>query len=397
MKQHSWLKHTIEMAYYYKLGSIPPKRHTQFRKTDGSLYYEELVSSIGFSGIYSNLYHNIPPTRVKEVGPVEPFSPIIAKDYPLRHTHLNTSGVAETGRDFLDARKAMLTNKDVTLSICNPSEKEMDYYYKNGEADEILFIQSGTGTLFSQFGILPIQKGDYVVIPRTTIYKLKWEAEPVKLLIIETAGPVETVSRYRSKLGQLLEHSPYCERDIHPPQALVESSKSEVLIKIKKRGFLHHYLYDYDPFDVVGWDGFLYPYTTSIYDFEPITGRLHMPPPIHQHFQATNLVICSFVPRMFDYHPQSIPAPYNHSNIDSDEVLYYVEGNFTSRKGIDVGSFTLHPGGIPHGPHPGTMEKSIGAKETKEYAVMIDTFNPLDVTEEALKYNDENYPMSWTE
>jgi len=316
------------MSYYYKLGSIPPKRHTQFRKTDGSLYHEELVSSIGFSGIYSNLYHKIPPTRIKEMGPVEPFSIPIVKDYPLRHTHLNTAGAGETGKDFLDARKAMLTNSDVTLSICNPSEKDMDYYYKNGEADEVLFIQSGTGTLYSQFGVLPVKKGDYVVIPRTTIYKLTWEAGPVKMLIIETAGPVETVSRYRSKLGQLLEHSPYCERDIHPPQALVESSKDEVLVKIKKRGFINHYLYDYDPFDVVGWDGFLYPYTTSIYDFEPVTGRVHMPPPVHQHFQATNMVICSFVPRLFDYHPLAIPTPYNHSNIDSDEVLFYVDGNF---------------------------------------------------------------------
>jgi len=385
------------MAFYYKLGSIPPKRHIQFRKTDGSLYYEELVSSIGFSGIYSNLYHKNAPTRVKEIGPVEPYRPKIVEDYPLRQTHLKTSNVEFTGTDFLSARKPMLTNKDVTLSICNPSDLTMDYYYKNGEADEVLFIQSGSGTLTSQFGILPVKKGDYVVIPRTTIYTLVWDG-PVKLLIIETSGPIETVSRYRSELGQLLEHSPYCERDIHPPVAMnAETTNGDILMKIKKRGNLHSYIYDYDPFDVIGWDGFLYPYTMSIYDFEPITGRIHMPPPIHQHFQSRNLVICSFVPRLFDYHPLSIPVPYNHSNIDSDEVLFYVEGNFMSRKGIDTGSFTLHPGGLPHGPHPGTVEKSIGAKETKEYAVMIDTFNPLEITEDALEYNDEAYPMSWTE
>lgn len=385
------------MAFYYKLGSIPPKRHIQFRKTDGSLYYEELVSSVGFSGIYSNLYHKNAPTRIKEIGPVEPFRPKIVEDYPLRQTHLKTSNVEFTGTDFLSARKPMLTNKDVTLSICNPSDLTMDYYYKNGEADEVLFIQSGSGTLTSQFGILPVKKGDYVVIPRTTIYTLVWDG-PVKLLIIETSGPIETVSRYRSELGQLLEHSPYCERDIHPPVAMnAETTNGDILMKIKKRGNLHSYIYDYDPFDVIGWDGFLYPYTMSIYDFEPITGRIHMPPPIHQHFQSRNLVICSFVPRLFDYHPLSIPVPYNHSNIDSDEVLFYVEGNFMSRKGIDTGSFTLHPGGLPHGPHPGTVEKSIGAKETKEYAVMIDTFNPLEITEDALEYNDEAYPMSWTE
>ncbi len=386
------------MAYYCKRGKVPPKRHIQFRKEDGSLYFEELVSSIGFSGIYSNLYHINAPTRVKEVGPIEEYKPAIVKDYPLRQTHLNTSKVKTTGKDFLEARKTMLMNDDVAISICHPESKSMDYYYKNGEADEVIFVHEGSGTLYSQFGELPVKIGDYVVIPRTTIYKIEWDSMPVKLLIVETAGPIETVSRYRSELGQLLEHSPYCERDIHPPETLQPiDEKGEYLVKIKKQGHLYHYIYDYCPFDVVGWDGFLYPYFTSIYDFEPVTGRIHMPPPIHQHFQANNMVICSFVPRLFDYHPQSIPTPYNHSNIDSDEVLYYVEGDFMSRKGIERGSFTLHPGGLPHGPHPGTVEKSIGMKETKEYAVMIDTFRPLFVTEEGLQYNDENYPMSWTE
>ncbi|MDW8297395.1 MAG: homogentisate 1,2-dioxygenase, partial [Raineya sp.] len=220
----------------------------------------------------------------------------------------------------------------------------------------------------------------------------------VRLLIMEAMGPIETVKRYRNELGQLLEHSPYCERDIHPPQELItETEKGEYHVKIKKGGFLHHYVYEHSPFDLVGWDGFLYPYTFSIYDFEPITGRIHMPPPVHQTFQCSGAVVCSFVPRLFDYHPLAIPAPYNHSNIDSDEVLFYAEGEFMSRKGIDRGSFTLHPGGLPHGPHPGTVEKSIGAKETHEYAVMIDTFRPLYLTEEALAFVDEKYPMSWTE
>jgi homogentisate 1,2-dioxygenase len=387
------------MAYYYKLGKIPPKRHTQFRQPDGSLYAEELVSSKGFSGIYSNLYHINPPTRIKQVKDPVPFGTKVAKDYPLLQTHLNTSGIKTTGKDFLDGRKVMLMNDDVSLAICMPENKNMDYYYKNGESDEVLFVHDGSGYLYSQFGKLPVQKRDYVVIPRTTIYRLEWDQDqPMRLLVIESAAPIETVSRYRNELGQLEEHSPYCERDIHPPQELVtEEEKGEYLIKIKKGGFLHQYVYDYSPLDVVGWDGFLYPYTISIHDFEPITGRIHQPPPVHQMFQAHNFVICSFVPRLFDYHPEAIPAPYNHSNIDSDEVLYYVEGDFMSRKGIDRGSFTLHPGGLPHGPHPGTVEKSIGAKETEEYAVMVDTFRPLKITEAALEYLDKNYPMSWTE
>ena len=386
------------MAYYTKLGNIPPKRHIQFRQEDGSLYSEELVSSKGFDGIYSNLYHVHPPTRVKAVSKPVPFAPKMAKDNSLMQTHLNTSKVGVTGKDYLDARKYYLKNDDVALALCNPSDRQMDYYYKNAEADEVIFVHDGSGHLVSQFGKVEVRQGDYVVIPRTTIYKFEWKDEPIRLLIIESAGPVETVNRYRNRMGQLLEHSPYCERDIRPPSELVTvDEKGEYLMKIKKGGYMHDYLYDISPFDVVGWDGCLYPYAISIHDFEPITGRVHQPPPVHQMFQAHNYVICSFVPRLFDYHPLAIPAPYNHSNIDSDEVLYYVEGNFMSRKGIDRGSFTLHPGGLPHGPHPGTVEKSIGAKETEELAVMVDTFKPLFLTQDALEFLDENYPMSWTE
>jgi homogentisate 1,2-dioxygenase len=384
--------------YYYRLGNIPSKRHTQFRQPDGSLYKEELVSSEGFSGIYSNLYHIHPPTRIKEVKAPEKFRTKRIDDYALRQTHLNTSKVGETGDDYLTARKTLLINNDCALSICSPKKRTMDYFYKNAEGDEVIFVHDGKGTLTSQFGKLEIKQGDYVVIPRTVIYKLDFEQGPLRLLIIESASPIETVKRYRNQLGQLLEHSPYCERDIRPPHELVtDSTKGDFLIKIKKQGYLHHYLYDHSPLDLVGWDGFLWPYAFSIHDFEPITGRIHQPPPVHQTFQAHNFVICSFVPRLFDYHPLAIPAPYNHSNIDSDEVLYYAEGNFMSRRGIDRGSFTLHPGGLPHGPHPGTVEKSIGAKETHEIAVMIDTFHPLHLTEDALPYLDQNYPMSWTD
>jgi len=386
------------MAYYYKLGKIPPKRHTQFRQSDDSLYKEELVSSQGFSGIYSNLYHIYTPTAVKAIEQPLPISVKIAENYPLQQTHLNTSQLGHTGQDFWDARKILLVNNDVAVGVCNlPKEAKMEYFYKNAEADELFYVHDGEGYLYSQFGKLHIKKGDYVVIPRTTIYRLEW-IEDIRLLIVESFSPIETVKRYRNQLGQLLEHSPYCERDIHPPQELVtDDAKGEYLLKIKKQGYLHQYIYGHSPMDLVGWDGFLYPYTFSIYDFEPITGRIHQPPPVHQTFQAHNFVICSFVPRLFDYHPLSIPAPYNHSNIDSDEVLFYAEGHFMSRKGIDRGSFTLHPGGLPHGPHPGTVEKSIGAKSTEEYAVMVDTFRPLLLTQDALEFLDKNYPMSWTE
>jgi len=289
-------------------------------------------------------------------------------------------------------------NNDCSISICSPKNRKMDYFYKNAEGDEVLYVHDGKGTLTSPYGKLDLRQGDYIVIPRTVIYKLEFEEGPLRLLIIESAAPIETVKRYRNDLGQLLEHSPYCERDIRAPYDLItDKSQGEFLVKIKKEGFLHNYVYDYSPLDVIGWDGFLWPYAFSIHDFEPITGRIHQPPPVHQTFQARNFVICSFVPRLFDYHPLAIPAPYNHSNIDSDEVLYYAEGNFMSRRGIDRGSFTLHPGGLPHGPHPGTVEKSIGAKETHELAVMIDTFRPLHLTDQSLEFLDKNYPMSWTD
>lgn len=384
--------------FYHKLGSIPPKRHIQFRKPDGNLYAEEVVGSEGFSGIYSTLYHNHPPTRVKAVLESLPYQRKLIAEYSLRQTHLNTSNVESTGDDFLTARRVLLANNDCAISICSPVQRKMDYFYKNAEGDEVVFIHDGRGTLISPFGKLEVRQGDYVVIPRTVIYKFEFEDGPLRLLIIESASPIETVKRYRNQLGQLLEHSPYCERDIRPPMELVvDNTKGEHLLKIRKQGFIHQYLYDYSPLDLIGWDGFLWPYAFSIHDFEPITGRIHQPPPVHQTFQAHNFVICSFVPRLFDYHPLAIPAPYNHSNIDSDEVLYYAEGNFMSRRGISRGSFTLHPGGLPHGPHPGTVEKSIGAKETHELAVMIDTFRPLYITEDALPFLDKNYPMSWTD
>lgn len=387
------------MAYYFKLGKIPPKRHTQFRQPDGSLYKEELVSSKGFSGIYSNLYHIHNPNNVKSIGKSTAYNWEPAKEYGLKQTHLKTSGVTTTGVDYLDARKMLMMNNDVMMGICSPEQRKMEFFFKNADGDELIYVHDGEGVMFSQFGKLEVRKGDYIVIPRTTIYRFEWKEDgPLRLLVIESKGPIETVKRYRNELGQLLEHSPYCERDIRPPGELMTvSEKGDFLVQIKKGGMLHPYTYGHSPMDIVGWDGYLYPYAFSIYDFEPITGRIHQPPPVHQTFQAWGFVICSFVPRLFDYHPLAIPAPYNHSNIDSDEVLYYAEGEFMSRKGIDRGSFTMHVGGLPHGPHPGTVEKSIGAKATEEYAVMLDTFKPLYVTKQGLDFVDPEYPMSWEE
>lgn len=384
------------MPYYTRLGQIPPKRHTQFRQPDGSLYKEELVSSYGFSGIYSNLYHIYAPTEVKEVGPVSPYAYDFDTGYGLKQTHLKTSIMGQTGTDYVNGRLPLMGNRDVTLFVLHSENFFMPYYYKNAEADEVIFVHEGSGILASQFGNVEFRPGDYIVIPRTTIFQIRPEPGKIRFMITESFSPVETVNRYRNDMGQLLEHSPYCERDIRPPFEIAPiEAKGDYLVKIKKGMAIHDYIYGTSPFDVVGWDGCLYPYALSIHDFEPITGRIHQPPPVHQTFQGHNFVICSFVPRLFDYHPLSIPAPYNHSNIDSDEVLYYVEGNFMSRRGIDVGSFTLHPGGLPHGPHPGTVEASIGAKETHELAVMVDTFKPLFLTRQALHFLDANYPYSW--
>lgn len=388
------------MAYYYKLGEVPHKRHTQFRQPDGSLYAEQLVGTLGFSGVSSLLYHINPPTQISRIGEPKPFAPKRAEGVKLAPQHLRTVEVNAAGPDYLSARKTMLFNNDVAISLCNPSEQEMDYYYKNAQADEVVFVHDGTGDLLTQMGRIPFGPGDYLVIPRTVIHKFRFDKgeNQVRLLVIESFSPIETPRRYRNHFGQLLEHSPFCERDMRPPVELnTETGPGERLVQVKKEGELHQFYYNFSPFDAVGWDGYFYPYAFNIKDFEPITGRIHQPPPVHQTFEAHNFVICSFVPRLFDYHPLSIPAPYNHSNVDSDEVLYYVEGNFMSRKGVDRGSFTIHPGGIPHGPHPGTVEASIGKKETEEYAVMVDTFKPLHLTVDALPYLDENYPMSWNE
>ncbi len=386
------------MPHYYSLGNIPHKRHTQFRQENGTLYSEQLFSTEGFSSDYSLLYHIYPPTQIiRSEEPVD-VSPKAAHDNILKHRSFQGFKVKPEA-DYLKSRKIVLFNNDVQLSLASPTKSfNEDIFYKNADADEVIFIHEGTGTLHTQYGQIPFGYGDYVVVPRGTIYQISFDSPENRLFIIESFGPIQFPKRYLSKYGQLLEHAPYCERDIRKPQDLKPiDKKGEFLIQVKKKGLLYPIWYGNHPFDVVGWDGCDYPYAISIHDFEPITGRVHQPPPVHQSFDGHNFVICSFVPRLFDYHPQSIPAPYNHSNIDSDEILYYVDGDFMSRKHVTRGMITLHPAGIPHGPHPGTVEKSIGAKETKELAVMVDTFHALKMTVEAAEIEDENYIMSWAE
>lgn len=381
--------------HYHSLGSIPHKRHTQFRKTDGTLYSEQLFSTEGFSSIYSLLYHNHPPTMITQIGDPVPVGPKTIHDKQLKHRSLKGFHIAPED-DFLDSRKPVLVNQDCKIILAAPRKSMTDYFYKNADADEVIFVHVGTGTLKTMYGNIRFGYGDYLVIPRGTIYQMEFETEDNRLFIVESTSPVEIPARYRNDSGQFEEHSPFCERDIRKPETLItHDEKGYFLLHIKKQDNLYPYHYKAHPFDVVGWDGFLYPYAFSIHDFEPITGRLHLPPPIHQTFQTRGFVICSFVPRMYDYHPLSIPAPYNHSNIDSDEVLYYVDGDFMSRKHVEKGQITLHPGGIPHGPHPGTVEKSIGKKETHELAVMVDTFKPLLMTDHAVGIEDPDYCLSW--
>jgi homogentisate 1,2-dioxygenase len=385
------------MPHYHTLGTIPHKRHTQFRQADGSLYSEQLFSTEGFSNDSSLLYHCHPPTEIIRTD--EPYDATagIAEEKMLKHRSFEGFRVRPE-KDFLRSRKAVLVNSDCHIVLAAPQQSMEDYYYKNADADEMIFVHEGSGVLKTMYGDLAFGPGDYLVIPRGTIYQATFLGPENRLFIVESFSPIRYPKKYLSPYGQLLEHSPYCERDIRPPNGLTSrDEKGDFLIRTKKKGKVYGIHYGYHPFDVVGWDGCCYPFAFSIHDFEPITGRVHQPPPVHQTFEAHNFVVCSFCPRLFDYHPLSIPAPYNHSNIDSDEVIYYVDGDFMSRKNVTRGMITLHPGGIPHGPHPGTVAKSIGAKETKELAVMIDTFHPLMLTTQALEIENPGYTMTWAE
>lgn len=383
------------MPFYSKLGNIPHKRHTVFKKEDGTCHYEQLFGTEGFSGMSSLLYHVNRPTQVKACGKIVDLSPKIADDKNLKSRLLKGFEIPSTD-DYLTSRITVLVNNDCYISLAAPKKSLRSYFYKNADADEVLFIHKGTGSLRTMMGNIKFSYGDYLVIPRGIIYQIDFDSEDNRLFIVESFDPIYTPNRYRNKFGQLLEHSPFCERDIRTPENLeCYDEEGDFLIKIKKEDVLHQFTYATHPFNVAGWDGYNFPYAFSIHDFEPITGRVHMPPPIHQTFQTSAFVICSFCPRLYDYHPEAIPAPYHHSNIDSDEVLYYVDGDFMSRNDIEQGHITLHPAGIPHGPHPGAMERSIGQKETRELAVMVDTFKPLKITQQALDIENPDYFKSW--
>ena len=381
------------MPFYQKRGDIPTKRHTQFRDDTGNLYWEELISRKGFSHMYSNVYHVYPPTSVEAVGELKKYN-LKAVDQTHRHHHIRTANVESDG-DAISSRIPLFFNSDVVISKAHVKDS-MKSLYRNGNADEVLFIHTGSGTFKSNFGNMALTAGDYLVIPRGVIWQIDVK-EDMRILVTESSSPIETPTRYRNKFGQLLEHSPYAERDIRTPEFVGPVDDSPIDVEVKLRHGIQTYGYQHHPFDIVGWDGYYFPYIFNINDFMPITGKIHQPPPVHQTFQANGFVICSFVPRPFDYHDQSVPAPYAHSNVDSDEIIYYVEGNFMSRKGIDEQSISYHPMGLPHGPQPGKIEESLGAKETNELAIMIDTFKPLNMTEAALNVDDEDYPYSWIE
>ena len=383
------------MPFYRHLGKIPHKRHTVFRQPNGELYHEQLFGTIGFDGMSSLLYHLQPPTKVNEILGKKDISPVIEVDKNMQMRAFKGFDVPEIN-DLIDSRIPVLTNSDVTLHLSRPTNLTENYFYKNVDADEVIFIHEGKGKLRTQVGNIDFSYGDYLVIPRGMIYQMNFENVNNRHFIIESRHPIYTPKRYRNWFGQLLEHSPFCERDLRTPDGLeTHDEKGEFIVKIKKEGILYDYSYASHPFDVIGWDGYNYPYAFSIHDFEPITGRVHQPPPVHQTFETSAFVICSFCPRLYDYHPEAIPAPYNHSNIDSDEVLYYVDGDFMSRNDISKGQITLHPSGIPHGPHPGAYERSIGKTKTEELAVMVDTFKPLKLTKQAVEIEVKDYYKSW--
>ena len=379
------------MPFYQKHGKLPDKRHIQFRDDDGNLYWEELISRKGFSHIYSNVYHLNPPTAINKVGDIDPIQ-LDAQDQEHRHHHIKTRNLNSKG-DAISARVPLFFNSDVILSKAIVDDS-MEYLYRNGHHDECLFVHGGKGTLRTNFGSLLLSQGDYAIIPRGVIWQLDVK-KSLELLIAETVGPIQTPDRYRNELGQLLEHAPYSERDLRTPILESPISGGPIQVKVRLIQGIQSYEYQHHPFDVVGWDGYFYPWVFNVNDFMPITGKVHQPPPVHQVFEAPGLVICNFVPRLFDYHPEAVPAPYAHSNVDSDEILYYVSGDFMSRKGMEAGSITYHPAGLPHGPQPGKIEASLDLNEANEIAVMIDTFKPLKITTNVIEIDDSHYPLSW--
>src|SRR5262245_32840462 len=380
---------------YVSLGDVPAKRHAQTRR-DGTLLTEEVLGYEGFSGNESILYHLHSPCRLSEVGS---FAPIRREEWvPDAHVHrLADANPIASGGDPVFGRELLMFNGDLEVSVCKPTEP-MAGFHRNGEGDEVVYVHRGSGVLRTMFGPVSYREKDYVVIPRGTTHRWEPDAGEQFWMCFHTPGEIETPNRYRNRYGQLLEHAPFSQRDFRPPSALAtHRERGEHLVKVRVRGGYQDYVLDYHPLDVVGWDGYVYPYTFNIADFEPKAGRLHQPPPAHQNFQGPNFVICSFCPRMLDWDDQAIVLPYHHSNVQSEEMIYYVDGQFGSRKGVDIGAITLHPSGLPHGPQPGLVEKSLGAKETKELAVMCDTFRPLKLTTLSRDLDDPSYAYSWYE
>ncbi|MEN9489150.1 MAG: hypothetical protein RL494_1415 [Bacteroidota bacterium] len=383
------------MPFYHKLGNIPHKRHIQFKKANGELYQEELFGTAGFAGNSSLIYHIYPPTVVSEVKMIKDVTPKIAIEKNMKAMSFQGFSLPQED-DYIESRKTLFVNKDLQIGLAAPKQFSKDYFYRNSDSDEMLFIHIGSGKLKTMYGNIDFKYGDYLIIPKGTTYQIDFDTTENKILYIESNSPIVSPKRYRNNFGQFLEHSPFCERDFRLPTDLTtHDEKGEFKIISKKQGLLWEYTHQNHPFDVIGWDGYNYPYAFSIHDFEPITGRIHLPPPIHQQWESDGFVVCSFVPRLYDYHPLSIPAPYHHSNIDSEELLYYVDGDFMSRNNISKGQITLHPGGIPHGPHPGAIERSVGKTQTEELAVMIDPFSPVMITEEAMNLQVGDYYKSW--
>lgn len=384
------------MPFYHRLGELPSKRHTVYRQPSGELYHEHLMGSLGFSGAASLLYHRQRPTSIASSRTLRQLAWQPDSDSTLRMRHFRLAEAPAQSSHVLD-RIPLLYNHDVAVELVRPTRTD-DFFYRNAQGDEITYVCQGQGTVESEMGLLPFRPGDYVVVPRGILHRFRFDSGAPLLLIIESQGQVRPPARYRNEWGQLLEHSPYCERDIRVPNELrALDERGEFRIVVKRDHQLSELVLDHHPCDVVGWDGYYYPWALSIHDFEPITGSLHQPPPVHQTFQSEGFVVCSFVPRLFDYHPQAVPAPYNHSNVMSDEVLFYANDEFMSRKGTQYGSLTLHPAGLPHGPHPGRAEASIGKQRTEELAVMLDTFRPLRVAQEVLPFEDPDYARSWLE
>ncbi len=383
------------MPFYHRLGTLPRTRHTVFRAPDGHLYSEELMGNRGFSGLSSLLYHLHPPTQVREADPI-PSEPWTAADRALRPRHLRT-GAIPPGGDPVTARRPLLYNADVALEVVHPTEAA-PWLYRNGQADEVVFITEGGGVLESVFGRIAYGKGDYLVVPRGIVHRLVPGPGIQRYFVIESRGPVRVPARYRNEYGQLLEWAPFAQRDLRAPEALdTVDEEGAFEVRVKQSDRLFRYIYARHPFDVAGWDGYYFPWAFNVADFQPLVGRVHQPPPVHQVFEGDGFVVCNFVPRLYDFHPDAIPVPYNHTNAQSDEVIYYASEKFMSRRGVEQGSITLHPDGIPHGPHPGTVEESLGRTRTEELAVMVDTFRPLTLARDAAALEDPEYIHSWLE